>query len=221
MPIPELMAGWQRFRAGRYQDQRRLFERVAREGQQPSTMMVACCDSRVDPAILFDCDPGELFVVRNVANLVPPCEEVGDYGFPTYHGTSAALEFAVEVLAVKHVVVLGHSQCGGIRTLLDGPPAAAGDMRFVVAWVGLADEARERALAASHGSSEERAEYCEQLAIGLSLRNLLTFPGVKRRVAAGELSLHGLHYDLRDGELSQLDPDKGRFERIVGPDITE
>lgn len=206
MPIPELLAGWQRFRQGRYREQQRLFDRIAREGQQPKTAMVACCDSRVEPAILFDCDPGELFVVRNVANLVPPFEEAGGY-----HGTSAALEFAVHVLAVRHIVVLGHSQCGGIRALLEGPPAAAGPMPFVTHWMELAAEARERALAATVDRPADRAEFCEQLAIGLSLRNLLTFPGIAQRVRAGKLSLHGLHYDLGHGDLSQLDAAQGRF----------
>lgn len=216
MPIPDLIAGWQRFRSGRYQEQKRLFERVAREGQNPGTAMVACCDSRVDPAILFDCDPGELFIVRNVANLVPPCEEHG-----AYHGTSAALEFAVNVLAVDHIVVLGHSQCGGIQALLDGPPEAAGPMPFVSHWMELAAEARDRALAASLSHPHDRASYCEQLAIGLSMRNLLTFPAIKDRVARGALSLHGLHYDLRAGALSSLDPDAGRFIRIAGDPVTE
>jgi carbonic anhydrase len=206
MPIPELMAGWSRFRAGRYQQQRELFDRVAREGQKPNTAMVACCDSRVDPAILFDCDPGELFIVRNVANLVPPFEEVG-----AYHGTSAAIEFAVTMLAVEHIVVLGHSQCGGIRALLEGPPKISDPMPFLVAWMDLAKEARERTLAAAHAHPEAQEEYCEQLAIGLSLRNLLTFPAIRERVSARKLSLHGLHFDLHNGELSQLDAEQGRF----------
>ena len=206
MPIPELMAGWKRFRAGRYLDQQKLFDRVAREGQQPRTAMVACCDSRVDPAILFDCDPGELFVVRNVANLVPPFEDVG-----AYHGTSAAIEFAVAVLGVQHIVVLGHSQCGGIRALLEGPPELADPMPFLVSWMELAEEARERALAASHANLADRAKNCEHLAIGLSLRNLMTFPAIRQRVERGKLALHGWHFDLIDGELSQLDAKQGRF----------
>jgi len=213
MPIPELMAGWSRFRAGRYREQQALFDRVAREGQQPHTVMVACCDSRVDPAILFDCDPGELFVVRNVANLVPPIEKVG-----SYHGTSAAIEFAVTMLAVDHIVVLGHSQCGGIRALLEGPPATVDPMPLLMAWMELAEEAREQTQATTQARPGARQTCCEQLAIGLSLRNLLTFPAIRERVAARKLSLHGLHFDLLEGQLSQLDTEQGRFVPVVGDD---
>lgn len=205
MPIPELMAGWQRFKQGRFREQNELFERVAREGQRPSTAMIACCDSRVDPAILFDCDPGSLFLVRNIANLVPPHEEQG-----AYHGTSAAIEFAVVVLGVQHLVVLGHSRCGGIRALLDGVPSGE-PMPFLEAWIRIAEEAKWTARAVAEGRPDDRAEYCAQLAVGLSLRNLHTFPAVRSRVDAGKLQVHGWYFDLHDGELSMLDQDRGRF----------
>jgi carbonic anhydrase len=210
MPIPVLMAGWQRFRAGRFRDQRALFERITREGQRPRVAMVACCDSRVDPAIVFDCDPGDIFVVRNVANLVPPCEQSGNY-----HGTSAALEFAVSVLEVRHVVVLGHSQCGGIRALLDGPVATA-SMPFLGSWMSLAQEARSSALAADRLSVAERATLCERLAIRLSVRNLLTFPAIQERVQKQGLRLHGWHFDLQDGILTVLDEASNRFVPVEG-----
>lgn len=206
MPIPELMTGWQRFRAGRFRDQRALFERIAREGQRPTVAMVACCDSRVDPAIVFDCDPGDLFVVRNVANLVPPFEESG-----SYHGTSAALEFAVSVLAVRDLVVLGHSQCGGIRSLLEGPPATDAPMRFLTSWMTLAHEARIAATTAPLLPPAERQTLCERLAIRVSLRNLLTFPTIRERVDRGELRLHGWHFDLHDGVLTMFDSASHRF----------
>ena len=209
MPIPELMAGWQRFRAGRFRDQHALFERLASSGQQPRIAMVACCDSRVDPAIVFDCDPGELFVVRNVANLVPPREEGG-----AYHGTSAALEYAIGVLGVRHVVVLGHSQCGGIRALLDGPPPGQ-TLRFVTAWMGIAGAAREAAMLAEGLSEPERVTLCERLAIRLSLQNLATFAGIRERVARGVLQLHGWHFDLLDGVLTGLDAATDRFLPLV------
>jgi len=218
MPIPQLMDGWKRFRAGRYQDQQKLFEQVAREGQQPHTLMVSCCDSRVDPAILFDCDPGELFVVRNVANLVPPCASARDHDEPSYHGTSAAIEFAVTVLAVRHVVVLGHSQCGGMRALIEGVPEQFGPMPFLSAWIMLAEEARDRAMAASAADTGSCIEACGQLAIGMSLRNLMTYPVVKERVESGGLTLHGLHYSLLGGELSELDHEQGKFVKIVEGD---
>ncbi|MBL9077804.1 MAG: carbonic anhydrase [Planctomycetes bacterium] len=205
MPIPELMAGWQRFRAGRFRDQRKLFDRMAREGQRPHIAMVACCDSRVDPAIVFDCDPGDLFVVRNVANLVPPFEQSG-----RYHGTSAALEFAVTVLQVRDIVVLGHSRCGGIRALLDGPQATAA-LPFVSAWMSLAEEARVATASAAHLPIDDRASLCEQSAIRLSLRNLMTFPTIRERVGRGKLRLNGWHFDLLDGVLTMFDPSTGRF----------
>lgn len=206
MPIPDLMAGWQRFRAGRFRDQRVLFERIAREGQRPRTAMVACCDSRVDPAIVFDCDPGDLFVVRNVANLVPPYEETG-----SYHGTSAALEYAVGVLGVRDIVVLGHSQCGGIRALVEGPPVGSEPMRFLTSWMSLAQEARAAAMTPPRLPAEERATLCERLAIRLSVRNLETFPAIRQRVEKGVLAVHGWHFDLHDGLLTVFDPTSNRF----------
>jgi carbonic anhydrase len=209
MPIPELMAGWQRFRAGRFNDQRALFERMAREGQRPRVAMVACCDSRVDPAIVFDCDPGDLFTVRNVANLVPPFEQSG-----RYHGTSAALEFAVTVLQVHHIVVLGHSRCGGIRALLEGPQATA-SLPFVGAWMSLAEEAREATASAARLSIDERAALCERHAIRLSLRNLLTFPVIRERAERADVRLHGWHFDLGDGVLTVLDESANRFVPVA------
>jgi carbonic anhydrase len=208
MPIPELMAGWQRFRANRFRDQRALFERITREGQRPKVAMVACCDSRVDPAIVFDCEPGDVFLVRNVANLVPPYERAG-----SYHGTSAALEFAINVLGVQHVVVLGHSHCGGIRALLDGPPQGE-PMHFLTAWMSIAEEARKAAQAPPGLSSAARGRLCEQLAIRLSVRNLRSFPTIGKRVESRELRVHGWHFDLRDGLLSVLDQDSDRFVPI-------
>lgn len=206
MPIPELVAGWHRFRSGRFEQQRELMERIAREGQRPRVLMVACCDSRVDPAIVFDCDPGELFIVRNVANLVPPCEGAG-----SYHGTSAGVEFAVTVLEVEHIVVLGHSRCGGIASLLAGPPNTPEPLRFVGPWLEIGREARLAALTPPGLSTEERANLCERLAIRLSLRNLETFPIINKRIASGALKLHGWHYDLGQGLLTVLDRDTQRF----------
>ncbi|MGE3171767.1 MAG: carbonic anhydrase [Planctomycetota bacterium] len=206
MAITDLLSGWARFRSGRFQTQGDLFRRLHDEGQRPRVAMVACCDSRVDPSMVFDCDPGDLFVVRNVANLVPPCEEIG-----SYHGTSAALEFAVTVLQVKHIVVLGHALCGGIRALLTGPPPDAPPMRFLSAWIGLAQEARTVALAASRLEEPARQAMCERLAIRLSVRNLTTFPEIAARVDAGQLHLHGWHFDGREAQLQVLDHATGRF----------
>jgi carbonic anhydrase len=212
MPIPELIAGWHRFRSGRYEQQRELLERIARDGQRPRVLLIGCCDSRADPAIVFDCDPGDLFVVRNVANLVPPCEVGG-----AYHGTSAGVEFAVTVLGVEHIVVLGHSRCGGIASLLAGPPNTPEPLRFVGPWLEIGREARLAALAPPGLSQDERANLCERLAIRLSLRNLETFPAVKRRLEAGTLRMHGWHYDLAQGTLTVLDAATQRFVPVGTP----
>ena len=216
MQIPELMAGWQRFRAGRFREQRALFERIAREGQRPRVMMIACSDSRVDPAIIFDCDPGDLFLVRNVANLVPPYEQSGNY-----HGTSAAIEFAVRVLGVQDIVVLGHTQCGGIRALLEGAPVSGEPMPFLTRWMTLADEARVAALTAHGLPPEQRAALCGRLAVRVSIRNLLTFPALRDRVSNGALHVHGWLFDLKDGVLTLLDDAANRFVPFDGGAASE
>lgn len=193
--IQELIAGFRRFQS-EYYDRRKLFARLTREGQAPRVMVIACCDSRVDPAIITDCDPGDLFVVRNVANLVPPCETGGNY-----HGTSAALEFAVRTLHVEHVIVLGHASCGGIRALLAGDRGGPEGAQFVGPWMSIAEEARREALAAEPQSGEEQARACELASIRVSVRNLESFPFVKAAVAEGALALHGWYFDLVRGEL--------------------
>jgi carbonic anhydrase len=205
--INDLAAGFRRFQSAYYGERRELVERLARHGQAPKVMVVACCDSRVDPAIVTDCDPGDLFVVRNVANLVPPFEEGGGY-----HGTSAALEFAVRCLHVGHVIVMGHARCGGIRALLGDIRIEGGASQFIAPWMSIAEEAR-REVAATHGANEteSRAVACEQAAIRVSLGNLMSFPFVRERVAAGRLQLHGWYFDLDRGELQGYDPLTGSF----------
>ena len=168
------------------------------DGQSPKALVVACVDSRVDPAMVFDTAPGEMLTVRNVANLVPPYAP--DAG---YHGTSAALEFGVRVLEVPHLMVLGHSLCGGVRALLDSAPDNA--YEFVAAWMSIAWPARVCALRGS--SPEMRHQCCEHEVIKVSLVNLMTFPWVAERVAAGKLELHGAWFDIRTGELMTLQPD--------------
>ncbi len=167
-------------------------------------MVVSCADSRVDPGMIFDAGPGELFVVRNVANLVPPYTP--DSG---YHGTSAALEFGVRVLEVNELLVMGHGLCGGVRAMLQGVPPEASD--FVAGWIGIASRARDRALACDDGM--DRQLCCEQETVKLSLDNLMTFPWIAERVASGCLHLHGAHFDIRTGQLSLLGPD-GTFDSV-------
>ena len=205
--IEDLIEGFRRFQAAHFGEQRALFERLTREGQSPRIMVIACCDARVDPAIVTDCDPGDLFVVRNVANLVPPCEAGGGY-----HGTSAALEFAVRILKVEHVIVMGHVRCGGIRALLGD----IGGGEFISPWMSIAEEARREVQAAlPQASVEAQAAACEQAAIRISLRNLMTFPFVRVAVADGRLALHGWYFDLERGELLRCTPETAGLELVV------
>ena len=196
--MKRLLAGYRRFRANGWPAQRRAFEALARNGQAPKAMVVACIDSRVDPAAIFDTAPGEMLTVRNVANLVPPYAPNA-----TYHGTSAALEFGVKSLKVPHLIVLGHGLCGGVRALLEGAPENAHE--FVAPWMSLAETARARAL--SRETPEERQQACEHEVVKVSLANLMTFPWIAARIAAGDLELHGAWFDIHTGVLMVLRPD--------------
>jgi carbonic anhydrase len=201
--MDELIEGYRRFRATAWPEQRALFERLAEHGQRPQAMVIACADSRADPGMIFNVGPGEIFVVRNVANLVPPCVPDG-----AYHGTSAALEFGVLRLGVSHLIVLGHGPCGGIRALLEGATAPPGD--FIGPWMRLAEPARRRALACAPADPQLA---CEHEGVRLSLENLLTFPWIAERVADGRLRLHGAHFNIRTGVLETLQPD-GTFAAV-------
>ena len=195
----KLIQGFERFHNGYFQRNREYLAQLAKK-QSPQIAIVSCCDSRVDPNILFDLDPGDLFVIRNVANLVPPFETQGDY-----HGTSAALEFAVSCLRVKQVVVLGHAHCGGIRALMENDGSMKPD-GFIDSWMQLAQGAKEEVLARTDlATAEMRMDACEKTAVKYSLKNLMTYPWVQREVAEGNLSLMGFYYDLRSGEMVALD----------------
>lgn len=203
-----LLDGYRRFRAGDWSKQRGRWADLA-EGQSPGTMVIACSDSRVDPAQIFDTAPGEMFVVRNIANLVPPFELGGGR-----HGVSAALEFAVTQLEVADVIVLGHGQCGGVAAALSRrfADAAPGEGGFIAHWVDLLDEARERVLHDRAGRSDRHiARALEQEAVKVSLANLRSFPFVPPREAAGKLRLHGAWFAISDGRLELLDAATGRF----------
>jgi len=188
--IATLLAGFKVFKAQYFEHRPRLFRFLIERGQQPDTMLIACSDSRVDPAILLNAEPGELFIARNVANLVPPYEPDGHY-----HGTSSALEFAVLDLQVKQIVVLGHSQCGGINALRRFSSGQPAKREFIAAWVTIADDAL------NVDGGETDAAKVEQAAIRVSLRNLLSFPWIAERVARGELTLHGWWFDIERGQL--------------------
>src|SRR6185437_12763686 len=195
-----LLAGYRRFREKGWPEQRAVFQSLADTGQRPRALVISCVDSRVDPAVIFDAAPGEMLTVRNVANLVPPyAPDVA------YHGTSAALEFGVRVLAVPHVVVLGHELCGGVNALLEGAPDTARD--FVAPWMSMAESARERALSLPFASQRDRQQCCEQDVVKVSLKNLMTFPWIAAPVAAGSLKLHGAWFSIRTGVLMVLRPD--------------
>lgn len=208
--IERLREGFRTFRRHHYVQAPELINRLATQGQAPTVAVVACCDSRVDPAIILDAAPGELFVIRNVANLVPPCESGG-----MYHGTSAALEFAVRGLQVERLIILGHWQCGGIRALMEGSPWQGAEAHFLEPWINIASRARELALAdAGSAPREDLLRAAEKRGVVVSLENLMTFPWVRRRVEAGSLSLHGWYFDLEAGSLQAYDPQKDAFSRL-------
>ncbi len=209
--MEQLIEGFRRFRNDYFEQHKALFEALAQRGQTPKVLLIGCCDSRVDPAIIFDAQPGEMFVLRNVANLVPPYTP--DQG---HHGTSAALEFAVRGLNVEHIVILGHARCGGVRALLDSPdPPDQTD--FIRGWMQIAISARNRALALtlSAGQPLDAARrLCEQETVAISLGNLMTFPWVRERVEQGTLMLHGWFFDLDGGELFRLDPLTNTYQKV-------
>ncbi len=206
--FPERLAqGYRDFLSGRFPGEQSRYATLA-EGQNPEIMIVGCCDSRVSPEVIFDASPGELFVVRNVANLVPPYETAGDF-----HGTSAALEFAVQALRVKHIVVLGHARCGGIRAFVDDTaPLSPGD--FIGKWVSLIAPAAER-LGLRDRDVDSYAARLELAAIEHSLANLMTFPCVKILVERGKLQLHGAYFGIATGKLLLRDPDTREFRPAV------
>jgi len=197
--IEKLTAGYERFRNGYFQRNRDRLEQLAQK-QTPEVVIISCCDSRVDPSILFDVKPGDTFVIRNVANLVPPFETQGDY-----HGTSAALEFAVTCLKVRQIMVLGHANCGGIRALME-KDSNIKPSGFIDSWMQIAAPAKEKVLAQKElNTLELQADACEKEAVSYSLQNLMTYPWIQDRVAANELNLIGCYYDLHTGALIVLD----------------
>jgi len=205
--VNELLAGYHRFRRTGWPQQRANFESLAQTGQSPKALMVACIDSRVDPAMIFDAPPGRLLTLRNVANLVPPYQPDA-----AYHGTSSALEFGVCVLEVPRIIVMGHGGCGGVRALLEGAPQSAPE--FVGPWMQIAAAARDRAR--EQASAEDAQLFGEYEVVKISLANLLTFPWIAQRVADGRLQLDGAWFAIRTGQLKFLQPD-GSFALAEPP----
>ena len=207
----------ERFLLGFRQFQQRLFgvehDRFAdiKQGQHPQTLVIACSDSRVDPAILTESHLGDMFVVRNVANLVPPCEQS-----EANQGVSAAIQFGVCQLQVKQIIVLGHAHCGGINALMHGRGDKVATDDYLGKWVRIAEPARVQVKQAlSHKSLEEQCKACEMAAILVSLDNLMSFPFIAERVAAKTLTLYGWYFDIEAGSLTGYDPQSGSFRSLV------
>jgi carbonic anhydrase len=197
-----LVDGYRRFRTAGYIQQKSRFDHLASDGQAPPVMIISCCDSRVDPATIFDTVPGQVFALRNVANLVPPYELGGGL-----HGVSAAIEFGVLGLEVRHIVVLGHAQCGGIKAALEG---GAPGLTFVTKWMEIIRETRDRVVQAAPADPQRELEH---ESIRVSLDNLRSFPFIAEREKAGTLKLHGAFFGIADGELEVLDEASGKFGR--------
>jgi carbonic anhydrase len=210
--IAILIEGYQKFREHYFDTDNSMFEKLVRQGQRPKVLMIACSDSRVDPAIVMNCQPGDLFVVRNVANLVPPYEDD-----QSYHGTSAALEFGVCVLEIPHVILFGHTNCGGIQTLLEHSHDTCGQKSFLNKWMELAKAAHDHTVE-SHPecSFEDKTILCGQYSLINSLNNLMTFPWVEERVKKGSLQLHAWNFDIRTGNIEAYDSKENRFREIQG-----
>jgi carbonic anhydrase len=208
LSLPKTLAeGHFRFRRDVHAKNRGRYLQLAELGQSPTAMVIACADARVDVSSIFDAEPGSLFIVRNVANLVPPYEPAGKY-----HGTSAAIEFAVQGLKVPNLVVLGHSRCGGVDAYRQKVRDNVTRQGFIGAWLTLLDNLKPvEADIFAHG--DETA--FELAAIRSSLANLRTFPFIQKREKEGLLELHGLHFDIGTGELLSLDPRTGRFEALL------
>jgi len=206
MSFPQrLIDGYGAFAAGRLRSEQDRYRELAEHGQTPEIMVIGCCDSRVSPEVIFDARPGELFVVRNVANLVPPFETGG-----TYHGVSAALEFGVGALRVKHIVVLGHAHCGGVKAFAEeSAPLSPGD--FIGRWMSLMAPAAEKVGPRGTLSREEYLERMEKASVVNTLDNLMTFPRLRKLIERGAVSLHGAYFGVAKGELSVLDKTTGQF----------
>lgn len=211
--IERFLQGYQQFRSTYFSDDKKhvLYEKLVKEGQSPKTMVIACSDSRVDPSIILGSQPGELFVVRNVANLVPPYDND-----PKHHGTSAALEFAVQTLSVQHIIVLGHSHCGGIRALLATPMHThAQSNSFIDSWMNIANVAKAKVIADYRDAPiEQQEKTCEEQSLRISLKNLLTFPWIHEKVSAGMLTLHAWRFDLSSGIIQRLNTNTQLFEDL-------
>jgi carbonic anhydrase len=209
--FPErLLSGYRTFATQRLPTEQTRYRELSERGQSPEVMVIGCSDSRVSPEVIFDAEPGELFVVRNVANLVPPYAPDG-----AAHGVSAALEFGVQVLRVKHIVVLGHAQCGGVKALVqDAAPLSPGD--FIGKWMSLLTPTMEATPRVPGEAEQEFITRLEKAAVRRSLDNLMTFPCISILAERGSLKLHGAYFGVAQGSLAVLDTTSGEFRRVHG-----
>lgn len=209
--VSKFVRGFKRFQAHYLRQRDRLFEDLVTQGQHPKVLMIGCCDSRCDPALLTDCDPGDMFVVRNVANLVPPHIQATNFA-----ATTSAIAFAIHNLEVEHVIVMGHAQCGGIRALLEHKAPTCHEEELIAKWLSISHDAREQVLRDLHDKHPVTiARACEQASILVSLGNLMTYPWIKARVEAEKLTLHGWYFDMARGELLEYQPETGLFKTLV------
>jgi carbonic anhydrase len=211
-----LLAGYKQFRQRYFAQNEHVFKKLASQGQKPKTMIISCSDSRVDPSIILDCSPGEIFAVRNVANLVPTY-----FDRPKNESIGAALEFAVRYLGVQQIIVLGHSSCGGIKTLMEMDPTQSNEDKtspektFIQDWVKIAKDAKDKTQAAHKDlPAAEKAKICEEQALLVSLKNLETYPWIKIKMQTGELSLHAWRFDIRAGLIQRYNQDTTHFEDL-------
>jgi carbonic anhydrase len=207
--LARLVQGFERFHAAYFETDHSLFDQLVREGQRPKVMVVGCCDSRASPQMITDSAPGDLFVIRNVAALVPPYMPDGRPA-----GVSSALEFGVKGLEVGHIVVLGHAMCGGVRSLMEYGDADP-RFEFVGRWVGLLAEAREEVKSlVTQAEPALLARHAEKASVLVSLRNLMTYPWIVEQVSAGRLALHGWYFDFTLGVLMAAETPRGPFRQI-------
>jgi carbonic anhydrase len=217
MALEGLLKGFADFRVGYYRDHLELFEKLATQGQSPKILIVACADARVDPGILTQTKPGDIFTVRNIGAIVPPAQIPPD---DRQHGTSAAIEFAVRGLDVEHIVILGHALCGGIASLVEGDKSAVAHYDYLSTWMAVAQDVRElavRQLKDRPPAVIKRA--VEQAAVVNSVVNLMGFPWIAERVAAGKLVLHAWWFNLMEGQLYAFNPETADFDPVMGMEV--
>ncbi|WP_317993979.1 carbonic anhydrase [Bartonella gliris] len=208
--LPEkLLSGYQSFIKNHFSYKTAHYQQLADEGQKPEVLVIACCDSRAIPETIFNAKPGEIFVLRNVANLVPPFSPDRQY-----HATSAALEYAVQLLEVKHIVVLGHAHCGGVSTALKETCKSLISDDFIGQWISLLVSAAKTVVGNKVLTVQEQQTALEQLSICYSLKNLETFPWIKARKDQGVLTLHGVWFDISSGQLWSMEQATGHFVRV-------